>query len=204
MDDEFKDRMAVWAPDGRILFYSNRSGQYNAWSIRADGSGLRQLTAEKKEPIFRPVSSPDGRSIAFCWGFNGSGILDLTEPPGHRPIERLPLAPEGPFTPNAWSRDGERLLGILGGGIASFSLSTRRFQRLCPGKLALWMADGRRALVLDQQGAIRMIDSRTREARDLLRPPVDGSFVEMFDLSPDDRWLYRLRGTEEGDLWMSH
>ena len=42
-DDVFKDRRPRWTSDGeRILFYSDRSGSYEAWSIRPDGSETRR------------------------------------------------------------------------------------------------------------------------------------------------------------------
>ena len=40
-----KDRDPRWLPDGRILFQSDRAaGIYEAWSIRPDGSELKQLS----------------------------------------------------------------------------------------------------------------------------------------------------------------
>ena len=34
-----------WSPDGKkIVFFSNRSGNYNLWTINPDGTGLAQLT----------------------------------------------------------------------------------------------------------------------------------------------------------------
>jgi len=201
-DDSFKDRLGFWAPDGRIVFYSNRRGQYNAWSIDPDGSNLRQLTANDVEPVFHPVPSPDGKSIAVCWGFAGAAIVDLDRPPEERRAERLPPAPAGSFSPNAWSSDGGRLVGTVAGQVVSFSLRDRTYETLARGGLPIWMADGERILYLDPESALRVADRRTRETRVLLRPP-EGSFLEGLALSPDDRWLYLLRGTEEGDLWLS-
>ena len=35
----------AWSPDGKkIVFFSNRSGNYNLWTINPDGTGLAQLT----------------------------------------------------------------------------------------------------------------------------------------------------------------
>src|SRR5262249_58605021 len=40
-NDRFKDRHPQWSPDGKtLLFYSNRSGHYEAWIIQPGGSGL--------------------------------------------------------------------------------------------------------------------------------------------------------------------
>lgn len=47
-----------WLPDGRILFASDRDGDYDLYVINADGSGLEQLTytdRDEQAPDFRPV-----------------------------------------------------------------------------------------------------------------------------------------------------
>ena len=44
-NDFFRDRAPRWSSDQqRLLFYSDRGGEYAVWSIDADGAGLRQLT----------------------------------------------------------------------------------------------------------------------------------------------------------------
>jgi Tol biopolymer transport system component len=53
-------------PAGQIVFSSNRSGAWRICTIRADGSGLRQLAQGKPdEQDIDPVFSPDGKSILF-------------------------------------------------------------------------------------------------------------------------------------------
>lgn len=52
------------APDGRLIYVSDRSGKRDLWSINADGTGLRQLT-DGSHRDFAPVVSPDGRYIVF-------------------------------------------------------------------------------------------------------------------------------------------
>ncbi|MFQ5949127.1 MAG: cytidylyltransferase domain-containing protein, partial [Nitrospiria bacterium] len=47
-------------PDGsRIVFYSNRSGRYEFWTIRPDGSALQQLTRTEGTSVWFPLFSPD-------------------------------------------------------------------------------------------------------------------------------------------------
>ena len=52
-------------PDGNtIVFSSNRTGNWDIWSIGVDGEGLRQFTKEISDEI-APVFSPDGKEIAY-------------------------------------------------------------------------------------------------------------------------------------------
>jgi len=60
------DVAASPAPPGLIVFCSNRSAQWCIWTVRADGSDLKQVS---KPPAgaadVDPVFSPDGREILF-------------------------------------------------------------------------------------------------------------------------------------------
>ena len=52
--------------DSRIVFSSNRAGPWRIWSIRPDGTDLRQLTqAGADEQDVDPVVSPDRRWLLF-------------------------------------------------------------------------------------------------------------------------------------------
>jgi hypothetical protein len=83
-------------------------GTFHIWSIRPDGSGLRQLTAcgyDDREPAY----SPDGGRIAFASDRGGAydvWILDVAS----GALRRLTHAAErtSDFQP-AWSPDGTRI-----------------------------------------------------------------------------------------------
>jgi Tol biopolymer transport system component/serine/threonine protein kinase len=57
-------------PTGQIMFASARSGDWDIYSVNADGSNLRNLT-NSGGGDFAPSVSPDGQSIAFHSGRNG-------------------------------------------------------------------------------------------------------------------------------------
>lgn len=57
-------RGIAWAPDGRIVYVSDQSGDSEIWSMNADGSNARQLTNDRVLKQ-NPVVSPDGRYIVY-------------------------------------------------------------------------------------------------------------------------------------------
>ncbi|HYG63947.1 MAG TPA: protein kinase, partial [Thermoanaerobaculia bacterium] len=200
-DDDAKDRLPRWAPDGsRILFYSNRSGRYGAWTIRPDGSGLEQLTVDTGEPLYNPLWSPDGRRIVFILGFKGTALLDLDDL-SRRP-KPLPLpVGTGVFNATSWSPDGRFLAGELTRpGIAVYSLDSGRLDRLTDsGTSPVWLAGGRALLYLDR-GRISAFDLRGRTVREVLSPRANSEFRSVSP-GPNSRTLYLVRATFEGDVW---
>jgi len=63
-NDPAKDRTPRWSPDGeRIIFFTDRTGRYELWQVRPDGSELKQLTSTTGPEIQMSNWSPDGRSI---------------------------------------------------------------------------------------------------------------------------------------------
>ena len=73
---------------GRIVFTSNRSGNFDIWVMNADGSGLQQLTTTRGGDRI-PAWSPDGSKIVFMkasfnpdlyvMNANGTNVLRLTD-----------------------------------------------------------------------------------------------------------------------------
>ena len=203
-DDDFKDRVPRWSPDGsRILFYSNRSGRYEAWAIRPDGSGLEQLTRTTGEPLFSPIWSPDGKRILCSRGFEGAVLVDLTQPIERRIPVPLPASRPAAFNASSWSPDGKRLAGNLEAlGIDVYSFESGAIERLSDrGRNPVWLRDNRTILYLDE-GKIFALDSRTRKTWPVLAPP-SNSVLLGFSVSPDQRTLYTVRDFDEGDIWMA-
>ena len=60
------DAAPAWSPDGkRIVFASNRTGELEIWTMRADGAAQRRLVGVRRSDDSRPKYSPDGAWIAF-------------------------------------------------------------------------------------------------------------------------------------------
>lgn len=61
-----RDAGPVWAPGGdRIYFVSDRSGRFEVWSMRADGTDPRAVTTGSRI-LGKPAVSPDGRTLAYA------------------------------------------------------------------------------------------------------------------------------------------
>ena len=54
----------AWSPDGRIVYASKASGDFDIWTMQANGGAARQLTL-KSGVNAQPRVSPDGRYIVF-------------------------------------------------------------------------------------------------------------------------------------------
>ncbi len=68
------------SPDGkRIAFISDRDGLSNLWVMNIDGSGLRQVSKEKKNLIHSPKWSPDGQYIVVTKGIMSSRSIPAGE-----------------------------------------------------------------------------------------------------------------------------
>src|SRR5262249_51767683 len=156
-NDPARDRAPRWSPDGRqILFSSNRSGKYEAWTIRPDGSGLTQVTNLPDQPVLNPFWSPDGRSIGFTYGSLGTPLLALPPAPGN--LRVLPRVEGGQvFARATWSADGRHLAGVLlrpdespVSGIVLWSLADNTYRRLTASGLdPEFLGTGKQIVFLD-------------------------------------------------------
>ena len=204
-DDAHRDRRPRWSPDGaRILFYSNRSGAYEAWTIDATGRDARQVTYRQGNPgaVWDPFWSPDGR-IAFSGPGSTTMIVEADIPWAEQtPVEVPPFDDERNFRGNAWSPDGDWLAGMAR-GIIVYSLETGEFTSLTDsGGWPIWMGDSRHVLFRDTATqTIHIVDSRTGEAHQLLSVAPDG-LGSSLAVSPDQRWIYFTHSSADNDIYL--
>lgn len=53
-----------WTPDGRVVYSSQASGNWDIWIMDADGQNQKQLTRDSDQNL-HPSVSPDGQTIVF-------------------------------------------------------------------------------------------------------------------------------------------
>jgi eukaryotic-like serine/threonine-protein kinase len=207
-NDLTRDRTPYWSPDGsRILFASNRSGKYEAWTIRPDGSGLTQITHLPDQPVLYPFWSPDGKQIGFYYSSHGTALLNLLHPRA-RPRVLPPVEGGHIFAGFAWSKDGRSLAGGMetqpdregAAGVILWSLLDNTYRRLSQtGHDPKFLRRGPR-LLFNEVGTIRLVDVASGEVRTVLSPPPHSSFLWV-GIGPGERNLCTVRATDEGDIW---
>lgn len=204
--DTFKDRGPAWSPDGeRIAFYSDRSGNYEIWTIRPDGSDLRQVTRIGGSTADTPVWSPDASRIAFTLVYEKKVlIVDATRPWSEQVPDTLPpLGTDGAFfRVSSWTPDGSRLLGhrFELGGISAFSFESRTYEDLTDrGWWPRALSDSRRMIFwLDGRGYL--FEAEDQPPREILHVP--GFEVgNRLRVTPDSRWIFLTLGEIEADIW---
>jgi len=168
-----------WTPDGQLVCSSVIDGAAHIWTMKADGSGRRQLTSGDRLDVF-PAVSPDGRSIAFG-SRNPTGedaAIWLMDRDGGR-LRRLTDSSSkvelDAFRPLSFAPDGQWItFGRL-----------RRLQdnnlQVIPWKVAA--AGGQSAALVDL--------TNEREARGAVPPGFSG-----YALSPDGNWVAGMYGPE--------
>jgi dipeptidyl aminopeptidase/acylaminoacyl peptidase len=207
-NDQYKDRAARWSPtEDRIAFYSDRTGAYEIWTVRPDGSEPQQLT--RSPGAHYPVWSPNGRSMAYSTHApNGAFIFDVTRPWDQQKPQPLPAIADRTLTFEiwGWSPDGKFLAGqkhladLSHAGIAIHEVGSDRIDWLTDfGEWPVWLSDSRRLLFSDH-GKLFLLDSTTRKHREVLALPQRA--LGSVGLSRDDRHLYYTVMASEADVWL--
>ena len=137
---------------GRIVFHSERSGNFDIWSMKADGSDLRQLTTAPELDV-EPAWAPDGQQIVFVSGRddpNKPAIYVMDADGGN---QRLLVKVEGALCNGpVWSPDGTRIafFSSLGGhyGLHLVNADGSNLTSLTPDEnnnlRPTWSPDGQR------------------------------------------------------------
>jgi eukaryotic-like serine/threonine-protein kinase len=211
-DDAPKDRGPKWSPDGRrIVFYSDRNGRYEIWSIDAQGSNLQQMTNTTGETVNYPLWSPDGKRLIAAnpkgtYLFSVGGALPAGVAGTLPPIE-AGLS----FAARSWSPDGSWLAGLgwrdekPAPGVWIYSLEEKKYSKvsdLGPPYAGgpVWMPDSRTIIMSDRRGLIG-IDRVTGQLTEVFRPAGYGASNP--SVTADGKTIFFNAERVEGDIWMA-
>jgi TolB protein len=170
----------AWSPDGSsIAFASRRSGNFDIYVMRSDGTGTRRLTSAKDDEA-DPTWSPDGRRIAFAR--EGDVLVMKADGSGQRSISDETVEEAEP----AWSPAG----------------STIAYVRRTPGtsvrELWLMRPDGSERRRLTRLGAASVNPAwSTDGARIAFASNAASRFYDIYVRTLDEKGVRRL--TRSGD-----
>jgi Tol biopolymer transport system component/predicted Ser/Thr protein kinase len=209
-DGQFRDRAPRWSPDGStLLFYSNRTGSYEIWKVRPDGSGLQQMTfGGTNVTFFYPVWSPDGRRIAYGDLRNRAAyVYDTAMTWQTQTPVLLPAPPEQPsvFAPWSWSPSGGLAGWILkedgqSAGVLILDPATNSYRRL-PGSgvRPLWLPDQKRVMAFERN---RLIIQAATDPAGTPTPVALDAIDDEFSLAPNASSIYFMHAERSGDVWL--
>ncbi len=210
-DDAPKDRGPKWSPDGkRIVFYTDRNGRYELWSIDAQGSNLQQMTRTTGDPVSSPLWSPDGARL-LASNSKGTYVFDLGGALPTGVSETLPPIEAGlSFESRAWSPDGNWLSGVAWRdgettpGMWIYSLEEKKYSQVSDlgGFVGVesWMPDSR-TLIISNRGGLVAVDRVTKEMKEVFRPAGYGAFNA--SVTADGKMIFFNAARGEGDIWMA-
>jgi Tol biopolymer transport system component len=109
VDTKGPGECSEWSPDGKTIAFCRQpgNGDFEVWTMAADGSGQRQLTSAPG-PDDGPIWSPDGRMIAFYSKRLDRGDVFVMNADGSD--QHVVLALPGGQAPAAWFPDGRILV----------------------------------------------------------------------------------------------
>jgi TolB protein len=160
--------------DGRIAFSSNRTGNYEIYSMNPDGSDVRQLTNSPRDDA-QAAWSPDGTKIAFAsnrtgndevyvMNADGSGVVNITQNSGNCPPgAEVPSACAADAQPS-WSPDGSQIVftSFRGGGLALWIMNADGSSPRMVSKSGVnpsWSPDGTRIAFTDGVSGGSLLDT---------------------------------------------
>jgi Tol biopolymer transport system component len=196
---------------GVLLFFSDRGGDLDIYSVLPDGSDLMRLTKNAGMNSGATLS-PDGERIVFSSDRSGNMEIWVMDSEGSNPIQLT--RSHGRCSGATWSPSGDRIAfhsGWDGGGIFEMTIEESEARRISPrglpGSSPAWSPDGSRiAFTVDrnQHSEIWVMEADGSNPVQLTDTPEGGN--QHPEWSPDGRWIvfnsWRNGDEASSDIWL--
>jgi len=187
-----------WSPDGRRLAVgSSRDGNWEIYSIDADGTNLKRLTDHPAKDQ-HPAWSPKGDRIAFSSDREGSPDIHVMNAEGSD-IIRLTRDPARDFNP-AWNADGTKLIffrekgdrmdqivTVTADGLQELAMTNDKANNVFP----CYLSDGRAAYVTHEAPKPEQLVLLSADGS---RTPCTDFPISFARWSRDGRWIAFIAG----------
>ena len=206
--DSYRNRLPSWSPKGEeILFISNRSGKYQEYLIRPDGSGLRALTASPNQ-VNAGVWIDGGRRVVASLFELGLAMLDanaavpITEPAMLPGIEKS----NGSYAFVSPAENGLLLGHINGTGenpLVLYSLPEGKLSRIgVKGTRPVWIPGSHnRYFLFLREDACFLYDREQRREKKLFSTAHNQLYF--LQLAPGGRRIFFTQTIREAQIWMA-
>ena len=200
---------ARWSPEGQSLtFLSNRAGNYDVWTKRADGSDTAELVLDREVPLQEAVYSPDSTWLVFREGVNQAAEIYAVELPMNSaavPLEvtefqerAFSLSPDGRWLAFVSNRSGPNEVFVRpfpDAGAYLRQVSTNG------GREPVWAHSGRELFYVNGTSELVAVQVSTDPAFTLGQQEVLFSVAgymrnpayALYDVTPDDQRFVLLR-----------
>ena len=218
-NDRFRDRRPQWTADSKsIVFFSDRSGRYEVWRIRPDGSKLEKLTETRGDNPADSLPAPDGTKLAIQFAA-GPGqnvaIGDLSETMSVETWDFLPALDERTgFYPFAWSHDSAKMtgLGMIDGtvpaGVWVCEIGAPTCTKITDEGFPFgWTTDDKAVVVRDPASnrlhVVELATGRVTDGMTLSDSSADmRRFTKVITLEADGKAIWVIESDDERDIWM--
>jgi serine/threonine protein kinase/Tol biopolymer transport system component len=209
--DRMTSHSAAWTPNsGSVTFTSNKTGSFDLWTTRADGSSQAALQVHEKRGVFSPCWSPDGKWLVFRTDYFESGAGDIL---GIRPgidAAAVPLvatrftevtpaiSPDGRWLAYTSNESGEYRIYVVpfpNTAATKWAVSTRG------GTEPLWSHNGKELFYRDATGNLVAVDVQSTPTFSFGRPRAlffAGAYFSFaraaqYAVAPDNRRFLMIR-----------
>ena len=211
-DNQAKEWSPRWSPDGsQIVFYANTSGQYEVWTVNADGTRPTRHTDLGEDTPLSTAWSSDGSQISYYVTENGGFLIDPSVSFADQVPLLLPSVPlssgaNGVFRAQDWNDDATKIVGVVDTDpgpnqtltVTIYDVQTQEYEFVTAGSAPLWMAEQQRIVFrASASTGFLAIDLETGDVW-----PLDVGDAESVVLSPDNLQIYVNRYETESDIWM--